>query len=120
MSEDQTIITDTKGRKITLRKMNVLDQVKLLRAIGPAQANNEPYVMLVNVAAAVSMIDGVPQPPPVNERQIDAAIARLDDDGFNAISAYMRAEIKKAEAAAEAAMAGEAGEAASPLPPSAS
>jgi hypothetical protein len=117
---NETVITDANGRKLTLRKLNVLDQVKLLRAIGPQQSNNEPYVTLVNVAASVASIDGVPMPPPVNERQIDAAIARLDDEGFNAISAHMRVEIAKAEAAAEAAVAGEVGEAADPLPKSAS
>lgn len=96
-------ITDANGRKMTLRKLNVLDQVRLLRAVGPAQASNQPYVELVTMAASVAEIDGVPCVLPTNERQIDAAIGRLDDAGFAALVVYMRREIATVEAAAEAA-----------------
>lgn len=113
-----TVITDARGRKLTLRKLNVLDQVKLLRAIGPDQSNNQPYVMIANLAASVSDIDGVPVPMPTKERDIDACIARLDDDGFNALRVHFQQEIADAEAAAEAAVAG--GAKPGPLEPSAS
>ena len=112
------VITDALGRKITLRKLNVLDQVKLLRAVGPDQARNQPYVEIVTMAASVSDIDGVPLVIPTNERQIDAAIGRIKDEGFAALMVYMRREIKAVEDAAEAAADGEA-KPADPLAPSA-
>ena len=101
-------INDSMGRVITMRPINVLDQIRLLRAIGPDQSRNEPYVTLVNFAASVSAIDGVPQPMPTNEKQIDALIGRLGDHGFAAISVYMRAEMQSIQDAAEAAANGEA------------
>jgi hypothetical protein len=112
-------ITDAKGRKLTLRKLNVLDQVRLLRAVGPDQARNQPYFEVVTMAASVSDIDGIPCMIPTNERQIDAAIDRIGDDGFGALMVNMRKEIKIVEDAAEAAAKGEVAPASSPLEPSA-
>jgi hypothetical protein len=116
------VATDAKGRKLTLRKLNILDQVRLLRAIGPSQASNQPYYDIVMAAASVSDIDGLPIPMPTNERQIDAAIARIGDEGFAALMVHMQRQIAEVQAAAEAA-ADEAadGEAnpADPLVPSA-
>lgn len=109
------IITDAKGRKLTLRTLDVLAQVRLLRAIGPEQATNQPYVNIVQAAAMVADIDGVPQPMPVNERTIDAAIARLGDDGLMAVGLHQRALMEATEAAAMAAM--EAGDKPDPLAP---
>jgi hypothetical protein len=96
-------IMDASARVMKLRTLGVLDQVRLLRAIGPDQSRNEPYVMLVQAAASVCEIDGVPVPFPANERQIDAAIARLGDEGFAAISVHMRKAVEAVEAAAAAA-----------------
>ncbi len=99
------VITDASGRKLTLRKLNVLDQVKLLRAVGPDQARNQPYVEIVTMAASVSDIDGIPMILPNNERQIDAAIGRIGDAGVAALMVHIQREfasvIKAAEAAAE-------------------
>lgn len=101
------VVTDAKGRKITTRKFNVLDQVKLLRAIGAEQSNNQPYVQIVMMAASVSEIDGTPRPVPTNERQIDAAISAIGDDGFAALMVDMKRQVDALEAAAEAAADGE-------------
>jgi hypothetical protein len=110
--------TDAKGRLITLRRLTVMDQVKLLRAIGPAQSINQPYVEIVTMAASVAQVGDVPCPMPTNERQIDAAIERIGDEGFVALSVYMRREVEALQAAAETAVAyGEKPE--SPLAPSA-
>lgn len=102
-AQQTTEIRDAKGRVLKMRALGVLDQVKLLRAIGPAQSGNEPYVMLVQAAASVSEIDGVPQPFPTNERQIDAAVARLGDEGFAAITVHLRKAVAELEIAANAA-----------------
>lgn len=112
------VITDAKGRKITTRKMNVLEQVKLLRAIGPDQSKNEPYVNLVMMAASVSAIDGIPMMVPTNERQIDGAISTIGDEGFAALMVDVRRQLDELTAAAEAAANGEAAPV-SPLAPSA-
>lgn len=112
------VITDAKGRKFTTRKINVLEQVRLLRAIGAEQSNNQPYVNIVMMAASVASIDDVPCPIPTNERQIDGAIGRIGDEGFAALMVDVKRQIDELTSAAEAAAAGEA-KPADPLAPSA-
>lgn len=99
---------DSRGRRIAWKSPSFLDQVRLLRAIGADQASNETYVGIVNVACSVASIDGVPVPRPTNERQIDAAIGSLGDEGIAAILAFMAEQKRKAAADAAAALAGDA------------
>lgn len=98
-----THVSDATGRKITYRRLGILEQARILKAIGPAQSENGPYVRLATMAAAVVSIDDIPAPPmPINDRQIEAAISSLGDDGFIAVSLEMN---RQAEAAIEAAQA---------------
>jgi len=101
-----TTLVDAKGRKLTLRPLNVMAQVRILRAIGPEQSQNAPYVNIVQAAAGVSEIDGVPMPFPSNERMIDAAIERLGDDGLMAVALHHKAEMDATLARAQEAMQG--------------
>lgn len=101
-----SIITDAKGRKLETRDFTVLDQVRLLRAIGPGQSSNEPYVNIVQMAASVASIDGVPCPMVKNEKDIDAAIARVGDEGFSALLVDMKRQVDVLTAAAEEAAEG--------------
>ena len=115
------VLSDAKGRKLTLRKLNVRDQARMLRAIGsrdPRQAENQPYVQMVECACMVAELDGVPVPMPVKEDQIDALLDRLGDEGMAVLYGHRAAEIKRIVAEAEAAMAG--GAETSPLDPSSS
>jgi hypothetical protein len=113
------VLTDAKGRKITLRDLTIMDQMKMLRAIGAAQASNQPYVQMVTVACMVDAIDGVPQPFPTNERGIDAAVSRLGDDGMAVVMMDMITEQNRVMEAAQRAVEG--GDAApDPLAPSGS
>lgn len=103
---EDKIVTDAKGRKITLRTLNVMDQVRLMRAVGPEQARNEPYFNIVTMAASVSDIDDVPCAIPRSEAQIDGLISRIGDDGFAALMVSMKSQIAEIEAAAQAAADG--------------
>jgi hypothetical protein len=55
---------DATGRKLHVRKPNVLDRLRLFKAVGPDAAQNEPY--------------------PTSEQQIENLILRLGDAGMNA------------------------------------
>lgn len=101
-----TVLTDSKGRKLTLRTLSVLDQARIMRAIGAEQAKNEPYVAVVMAACSIEQIDDVPVPLPRNERDIDDRIGRVGDDGFAMIQAHFTAEAARVRAAAEALLAG--------------
>lgn len=96
-------IVDAKGRVLVLRDLNVLEQVRLLRAIGPAQSENQPYVNMVQAVATVLSVDGVPLPAMVNERSIDACIERVGEEGFGALIVRMRKITAEVEAVALAA-----------------
>jgi hypothetical protein len=82
----ETEVTDVRGRKITVRQLGALDRARLFKAMGPANAQNVPYLGMTMLAASATWMDGVPLPFPTNDREIEAAIARLDDDGINAVT----------------------------------
>jgi hypothetical protein len=74
------------GRRFTLRPMTVLDRLRLFKAAGPELANNDAWLGLAFLACAVSAIDDVPVPWPINEQQIEALVGRLGDAGMEAIA----------------------------------
>jgi hypothetical protein len=79
-------VTDLRGRRIELRPVGVLAQLRLFKVLGPELSENGAYVGLARLAAAVSAIDGVPVPFPANEAGIEAALERLGDDGVDAVA----------------------------------
>lgn len=99
-------IVDAAGRSITFRSLSVLDQARILKAIGAAQSENGPYVRLACIALSVMEIDGVPVPRAVNDAGVEAAISRLGDEGFMALSVDMERRAADARQAAEEAMGG--------------
>ena len=74
------------GRRYTLRRMNVLDRLRLFKAVGAALAGNDAYLGIAYLACAVSAIDDVPVPVPVNEQQVEAMVGRLGDTGIAAVA----------------------------------
>ena len=89
------------GRRFTLRRMNVLDRLRLFKAVGAELANNEAYLGIAYLACAVSAIDEVPVPAPVNEQQIEAMVGRLGDDGVAAVAdAFAALDAAKPETSA--------------------
>jgi hypothetical protein len=115
-----TVLTDAGGRKITLRKLSVLDQARMLRAVGPRQAENQPYFHLVECACMVADIDGVPLLLPGSEQQIDGLLGRLGDEGIAAVMIHRVAEVRAAMTAAEDAALNSEAKDRRPLPVSVS
>jgi hypothetical protein len=81
------IIKDKAGRRIELRRVGVVEQLRLYKALGPQLSLNEAYIGLAMIAAAASVIDDVPIPFPKGEAAIEALLERLGDDGVEAIGA---------------------------------
>lgn len=77
-------ITDARGRRITLKKPGVLGQFRLVKILGES-AQNQVYVGMVLPLIFVSEIDGEPVHFPQSEREVDALIQRLDEDGITAV-----------------------------------
>ena len=79
-------ITDGAGRTIKLRRVGVLETLRLYKALGPALAANEAYMGLAVVAASAAMIDELPLPFPASEAAVEALLERLGDDGAAAVA----------------------------------
>ncbi len=111
------VITDARGRKITVRELTGLEQLRMLRAIGPRQSGNSDYGYMVECIMMVVDVDGVPMPKPTTEAQIDAAMQRIGDDAMAGVMLWRTQRIMAAQKAAEAAMAEQiAGEEPAPGP----
>jgi hypothetical protein len=81
---------DTKGRRLSLRRLTALDTLRLFKAAGPVLAQNEPWLAMAGLAFSVMEIDGVPVPAPATEAQIEMLVDRLGDDGLAAIADVMK------------------------------
>ncbi len=80
------LVQDSRGRILTIRRLTVLDRLRLFKAAGAVLAENAPWFGMAVLAASVSAIDDVPVPMPTNESQIEACVARLGDDGLTAVA----------------------------------
>jgi hypothetical protein len=95
-------IVDAEGRVLQVRKPNVLDKLRLFKAVGPDLAQNTPYLGIALVACAVTAIDGVPVPHPGSEQQIESLILRLGDAGINAAGTLVNRDPSDPEVREEA------------------
>lgn len=85
-------VTDSEGRRIALRRLNALDKLRLFKAAGPVLAHNQPWLGMAVLAYSVVAIDDIPVPPPLNEQQLEAIVARLGDAGINAVAGAFSTE----------------------------
>lgn len=79
-------ITDTRGRKLGVQKPRALLRYRLLKILGAESAKNEPLLGNAMLAFLVHDINGDQLPPINSERQLEAMIDRLDDDGLAAVA----------------------------------
>ena len=74
------------GREITLRRPQVLAQLRLVDAIGDSAANRV-YLGMCMPLIYVAAIDGADVPPLETKKQVEALFQRLDEDGLEAVNA---------------------------------
>jgi uncharacterized protein YbjT (DUF2867 family) len=81
----EAVTIDTpNGLTVTLKKPGVLSQFRLVKILGEA-AKNQVYVSMVIPITFVAAIDGKPVNYPNTEREIEATIQRLDEEGVTAV-----------------------------------
>jgi hypothetical protein len=88
----ERIIADKAGRSLSLRRIGVLETLRLYKALGPDLSVNEAYMGLAVIAASVAVLDGVPVPFPNGEAAIEACLERLGEEGTAAVAAGIRTE----------------------------
>ncbi len=86
-----TEIRDALGRMLTVRRINALDRLRLLKAAGPELSQNDAWLNMAALALSVIEIDRVPRAMPVNERQIENALSELGDHGLEAVTDALNA-----------------------------
>ena len=82
-------VVDGLGRRLALRRMTMLDKLRLFKAAGPVLAQNSPWVGIALLACSVMAIDDVPVPPPSSEGQIEGLVQRLGDEGIRAVAGVL-------------------------------
>jgi hypothetical protein len=79
-------VKDAGGRSIEVRKLKILDRMRVIELVGAANAANEQYLGFAVLAYSVSSIDGNPVGRPATKLALEAIVQQLDDDGFAAVS----------------------------------
>lgn len=90
-ASESEVIKDSCGRSIKLKNPGVLAQYRLVKMIGAESAKNEVYVNMLVPLLWVSEIDGDSVGVPLSEREIEALIQRLGEEGISAIVGHMQA-----------------------------
>lgn len=84
--------TDARGRRIGVVRPKALLRFRLLKILGAENAKNEPLLGNAMLAFLVREIHGETIPPVNSERQLEAMIDRLDDDGLAAVAECLQKE----------------------------
>jgi hypothetical protein len=80
---------DARGRRIGVVKPSALARYRLLKMLGAENAGNQHVLGYAMLASCVREIDGQQVFAPNSEREIEALIDRLGDEGLAAIGQCM-------------------------------
>src|SRR5581483_7785755 len=78
-AQESIIVIDAQGRKLAVRRLDAVGKLRLFKALGPALAQNEPYLGMALLASSVSSIDDVPCPAAVTEILIESTVRQLGE-----------------------------------------
>ncbi len=84
-SKELVYVTDSKGRKLGLRRLEFLEEFKIMEAVGSETAANTTYVGMLNPLLYLADIDGIPVEIPRTKLQVDGLIQRAGREGFIAV-----------------------------------
>jgi hypothetical protein len=79
-------VVDTLGRRLTIRRINALDRLRLLKAAGPELSQNDSWLNMAALAVSVVEVNGIPRSTPTSERQVEAIVVELGDSGLQRIA----------------------------------
>jgi hypothetical protein len=79
-------VVDTLGRRLTIRRINALDRLRLLKAAGPELSQNDSWLNMAALAVSVVEVNGIPRSTPTSERQVEAMVVELGDSGLQRIA----------------------------------
>ncbi len=77
-------VSDEIGRKIKIKKPDILDEMRLLEIVGHLYSN-APLMAIYSLLMYVVSIDGIIFNIGLSKTELDAALKRLDRHGFKAL-----------------------------------
>ena len=83
--ENVVVVTDSKGRKLSINRMDPADQLDCFEACSGGRSSNAAWVTMAMWAASCVAIDGVPVVMPSSPEGIKALARKLGHDGLTAI-----------------------------------
>ncbi len=78
-------VTDAKGRTLGLRRLDFLEEFRIIEALGSELSSNTTYMGMLNPLLYLAEIDGDPVGIPRNKIQAEALIQRAGREGFMAV-----------------------------------
>lgn len=95
-------VKDSKGRKLTLRKPEILAQYRIIDVLGE-RSKNDVYVGMVMPWLWVKAIDGEAVIQPTSHRELEALIQRGGEEGLEAITNFLKEKFGDEKTPAEVA-----------------
>ena len=83
-SNGDIVVTDARGRKLTVHAMDPGDQLDFFEACG-ANSTNLAWINMALWACSVTAIDSVPVRPATNKQHVKELARRLGHDGLAAV-----------------------------------
>ncbi len=80
----EVVVSDARGRRITLKRPSVLAQYQITEAAGFDSAHNATYMNMIVPLTYVSAIDGERVLQQGSKLELEALITRLEEDGIEA------------------------------------
>jgi len=81
----EAVITDARGRSITIREYDPLDEYNIVALVGDSRASNRTYMQMVLPLVCVKKIDDFDCLFPTSQLALDALIKLLGKDGIKAV-----------------------------------
>jgi hypothetical protein len=91
---DLRTVVDRRGRKLVVRRPELLAEFHFTEAAGKEAAENTTWMGMAMPLIYLETIDGVPKTLLRNKLTIDALIKELDRDGYSALMAAIQEIVK--------------------------
>jgi len=97
LARAQATITDSLGRTLALRELDVLEEQDLIGLIGEPLCMNRLYIARALEACTVAAIDGDPLAFPLTNAELRACMRRLRREGLEAVMLNAAVERERRE-----------------------
>ncbi|MDE2000187.1 MAG: hypothetical protein KGI52_14810 [Burkholderiales bacterium] len=88
--KEAVTLHDADSRKLLLREIGVLEESRLVRAMGDSATNPAYMGGYVIPACMVAKIDDTDLPMPRTEREVEAAISQVGRHGLEAVLTHLQ------------------------------